>query len=129
MSKKNRIVTFDEYGAWIDKIPESDIPLFINREHENIFVNPDLKHLNGVPTMFWKIENGNIVEMSRPEKLIMLDRVAKSDGVRPDQQFIKYVDKIIEVEKIIYKISIKSIVLSSLTGVILGFCLNLILKI
>lgn len=46
-----------------------------------VVVDPDLSRVRGIPPHFWKLVDGAIVEMSRPEKVARLAHIAARGSV------------------------------------------------
>jgi hypothetical protein len=63
------IVTFSKTNSFILKEPNF-IP-------ENSLIEPDLSRVKGVPSHFWKIKDGHVIPMTRPEKLKRLEEINK----------------------------------------------------
>jgi hypothetical protein len=68
-SKKDIAVVFNKNNARIvkgEKAKElSGLP--------GVVLNPDVSHITKIPPHFWKLEDGVIREMTRPEKMARLD--------------------------------------------------------
>jgi hypothetical protein len=78
---KNRVVSFDEWGAWIDKVPLEHLEEYKN--DDNYLVNPDLSLLKRVPMEYWKRQGDSIVEMTPEEKLVVDERLKTQVGYTP----------------------------------------------
>lgn len=69
----NTTVVFTEAGA---KVLHNYKPFpFYNKQ--KVLVNPSLGHLENINPMFWKLHENQIKEMTRPEKLKMIEASKK----------------------------------------------------
>jgi hypothetical protein len=67
--RKTRVIVFTANNARILTNPEN-VEAF--RDMPNAFVDPDLSEVVGLPPHFWKVVDGKIVSMTRPEKVARL---------------------------------------------------------
>jgi hypothetical protein len=67
--KKRKVVVFTKNNA---RILTNPLAIKVLERWENAVVDPDLSEMRGVPLEFWKLEDGKIVEMTRPEKLVRI---------------------------------------------------------
>lgn len=74
MEKKTRIVIFTDNNARI--ITTRDPGKY--KLASNMVVDPDLTQVRHVPPHFWKLKQGLVLEMSRPEKLARMEVIERS---------------------------------------------------
>jgi len=77
MNEKTQVVVFTSNNARILVNPPN-VDEFLGKP--NAFINPDLSEVIGTPPHFWKVVDGKIVPMSRPEKLARL-KLHAANGV------------------------------------------------
>lgn len=73
------IVVFKEDSAKVYKGKWVWIP------NKQTLVNPDLSKVKEVPTVFWKLQHGEIVEMTPPEKRVRLWRLKDKEPMTEKQ--------------------------------------------
>lgn len=99
---KHTTVVFTQNGA---RVFNNYKPLpFYNKE--KVLVNPNVSHLSDTPPMFWKLEKSQIKEMTRPEKLKVLDCIKDIQKNEP-------VTSVIYPVKLVYLYLIAAVCFSS----------------
>ncbi len=72
---KKKVVVFNKNNA-ITK--EVNFLRKYKKLYDLAIIEPDLMKIQDVPSHFWKLEDSNIVEMKRPEKLQRLEDIKKN---------------------------------------------------
>lgn len=76
---KHDIVVFTKLDAKIIRAHR----LLPGHDKSRIAISPDLSKLGKIPTHFWKLERGRVIEMSRPEKLRRLKAMQTQREIEP----------------------------------------------
>lgn len=95
----NTIVTFSAVGAQIKRS--------FHTIHKSSIINPDISHLKDVPQIFWKLENGRVIEMTRPEKIQRLRQLKKHVV---EQTVIKHKNK----KRVVLLLSVAIVILATI---------------
>lgn len=66
-----KVVIFTENNARVLHV--DDVTPF--KDNPNAVINPDLKAVAGLPPHFWKFQDGKIVSMGRPEKVLRIAHI------------------------------------------------------
>jgi hypothetical protein len=82
---KNKVVIFTKNNARVLTNPKN-LDHYVG--HPAALINPDLSLVAGEPPHFWKLDNGKIVPMTRPEKLERLEH-HRQHGVDNDIGFVR----------------------------------------
>lgn len=70
--KKNKVVIFTKNNARMLVNPK-DLTAF--ESMPNAVINPDLSKVHRIPMHFWKLTKGQVVEMTRPEKIARMEDI------------------------------------------------------
>jgi hypothetical protein len=76
MVKKNKLIIFTETDAIIKILPD----VYGYEESDTVKINPDLSKVKNIHKHFWKVKDGEIVEMTRPEKIARLKMIGKQNN-------------------------------------------------